>query len=149
MYVLEALRLVPSAAPCLRISDTCLGISDWRYGQAVKKGDTLLLDFSVAGRDGERFPYPSQMKLDRPLEVYQHLPFIDGLHGSLVQDIAVAGLVEQLRVFGKTTGLRRAPGAQGTLRKIRENGVVSYLSDARDEWVPLPPSLKVHFDAMP
>ena len=149
IYVLEALRLLPPAAPCFRTSDTYPGISDWRYAQAVKKGDTLLLDFAVAGRQGERFPYPDKMKLDRPVELHQHLPFIEGLHGPLVKDIAVAGLAEQLRVLGKMTGLRRAPGAQGTLRKIRENGVVSYLSDARDEWVSLPPSLKLHFDALP
>ncbi|KAF2628738.1 heme peroxidase [Macroventuria anomochaeta] len=149
VYVLEALRLVPPAAPCLRISNMYPGINDWRYAQAIKKGDTLLLDFAAAGRDGERFPYSSEMKLGRPLEVYQHLPFIDGLHSPLVKDIAVAGLAEQLRVFGKLKGLRRAPGAPGMLKKIRENGVVSYLNDAQDEWVPLPPSLKLRFDALP
>ena len=137
------------AAPCLRTADTHPGISDWRYTQAIKKGNTLLLDFAVAGRDGQMFPYPGSMKLDRPLDVYQRLPFVEGLHGPLVKDIAVAGLAEQLRVFGKMEGLRRAPGASGMLKKIRENGVVSYLSDARDEWVPLPPSLKLRFDALP
>ena len=149
IYVLEALRLLQPAAPFMRTSDTDPGITDWRYAQAIKKGDILLLDFTVAGRKGERFPYPDEMKLDRPVELYRHLPLVEGLHGALVKDIAVAGLAEQLRVLGKMTGLRRAPGAQGVLKKIRENGVVSYLSDARDEWVPLPPSLKLHFDTLP
>lgn len=89
------------------------------------------------------------MKLDRPLALYDHIPSIDGLHGPLVKEIAIAGLAEQLRVFGKLDGLRRAPGAPGTLRKVRENGVVSYLNDAQDEWVPLPPSLKLRFDTLP
>lgn len=149
IYVLEALRLLPPAAPCLRTSNSYPAISDWRYAQAVKKGDTLLLDFSIAGRNGERFPRPNEMKLDRPLEVYDYIPFIDGLHGPLVKEIAIAGVAEQLRVFGKIDGLRRAPGAAGTLRKVRENGVVRYLSDAQNEWVPLPPSLKLRFDTLP
>jgi len=89
------------------------------------------------------------MKLDRPLEAYGYVPFIDGLHGPLVEEIAIAGVAEQLRVFGKMDCLRQAPGAAGTLRKIRENGVVRYLRDAQDEWVPLPPSLKLRFDTLP
>lgn len=54
IYVLEALHLLPPAAPCLRTSNSYPAISDWRYAQTVKKGDTLLLDFSIAGRIGER-----------------------------------------------------------------------------------------------
>ncbi|KAJ8115410.1 hypothetical protein OPT61_g2941 [Boeremia exigua] len=149
LYVLEALRLVPPAAPCVRTSQTHPNIKDWRNAQDVKKGETFLLDFAIAGRDGERFPHPGAMKLDRPLEVYQYLPFVEGLHGPLVKDIAVAGSAEQLRVFGKLEGLRRVPGASGMLKKLREHGVVSYLNDAQDAWVPLPPSLRLRFDALP
>jgi hypothetical protein len=149
VYVLEALRLLPSAAPCVRKLDTHSARKDWRDGQAIKKGDTLILDFAVAGRNGQRFPHPDSLLLTRPLKVYQHLPFIEGLHDPLARDIAVAGLAEQLRVFGKMEGLRRALGASGTLGKVRENGVVSYLSDAQDAWVPIPPSLKLRFDSLP
>ena len=149
VYVLETLRLLPSAAPCVRKSEIDPALNDWRDGQAIKQGDTLILDFAVAGRNGERFPHPDSLLLTRPLEVYQHLPFIEGLHDPLARDIAVAGLAEQLRVFGKMEGLRRAPGVSSTLRKVRENGVVSYLSDAQDAWVPIPPSLKLRFDSLP
>jgi hypothetical protein len=149
VYVLEALRLLPSAAPCVRKLDTDSALKDWRDGQAIKKGDTLILDFAVAGRNGQRFPHPDSLLLTRLLKVYQHLPFIEGLHDPLARDIAVAGLAEQLRVFGKMEGLRRALGASGTLGKVCENGVVSYLSDAQDAWVPIPPSLKLRFDSLP
>ena len=144
IYVLEALRLLPPAAPCLRTSDTYPGISDWRYARAIKKGDTLLLDFAAAGRDGEKFPCPDAMRLGRPLAAYDQLPFIDGQHGALVKEIAIAGVAEQLRVFGKMNGLRRVGG----LRELRNNGVVSYLSDSQDEWISLPPSLKLQFDTL-
>lgn len=149
VYVLEALRLLPPVAPCIRTSDTYPGINDWRYTQAIKKGDTLMLDFAVAGRDGQRFPSPDSIRLDRPLEIYQHLPLVEGLHGPLVKEIVVAGLAEQLRVFAKMACVRRAPVASGMLRETRESGIVSYLSDAQDAWVPLPPGLKLRFRSLP
>lgn len=138
IYVLEALRLSPPAAPFLRVSDTLPSISDWRYAQAIKKGNTLHLDIATASHDPTRFPHAEKIKLDRPQEFY--LPFFDGPHGSLVSDIVVPGLVAQLRVLGKLKGLRRAPGTQGSLKRNAENGVVSFLSEAGDEWVPFPSS---------
>jgi hypothetical protein len=74
-----------------------------------------------------------EIRLDRPVEIYQYLPSFRRLHGALARDAAVAGLTEQLRIFRKTTGLRWAPGARGMLKKIRDNGAVSYLSDDWDE----------------
>ncbi|CAO2655876.1 Nn.00g046790.m01.CDS01 [Neocucurbitaria sp. VM-36] len=144
VYVLEALRLVPPAAPTLRISDTLSSISDWRYSQAIKRGDILHLDTTTASRDPEKFPDPDAIKLDRPRDLY--LPFLDGLHGVLIRDIIITGLVAHLRVFGRLQGLKKAPGEQGRLQKKKENGVVSFLSEAQDEWIPLPTSMKVHFD---
>jgi hypothetical protein len=94
------------------------------------------------------YPRPSKMKLGRPLEVYNYIPFIDGLRGPLIKEIAIARVAEQLRVFGKLDGLRRAPGAVGTLRKVRENRVERSLSDAQNEWVTLPPSLRLRFDIL-
>lgn len=138
VYVLEALRLVSPAAPTLRISDAFPSISDWRYTQAIKKGDTLLLDINVASRDPVRFPDPKTIRLDRPQESY--LPCADGLHGFPIRDILVAGLTAQLRVFGRLKGLKRVPGVQRRLQKKNEHGFVSFLSEAQDEWVPLPTS---------
>jgi hypothetical protein len=136
--VLEALRLSPPAAPFLRISDTLPSITDWRYAQAIKKGDTLYLDIASASRDPTRFPDPDQIKLDRPLNSY--LPFVDGAYGPLVREIVVPGLVAQLRVLAKLEGLKKAPGIQGRWKTKSENGIVSFLSEAQDEWVPFPTS---------
>ncbi|KAF1845382.1 heme peroxidase [Cucurbitaria berberidis CBS 394.84] len=146
VYVREALRLVPFAAPTLRISDTFPSISDWRYTQAIKKGDTLHLNIAAASRDPEKFSDPEAIKLDRSQASY--LPFVDGLHGSLIRDIIIAGLAAQLRVFGRLEGLKRAPGTQGRLLKKNENGLVSFLSEAQHEWIPLPTSMKLHFDSL-
>ena len=122
VYVLETLRFPPSAAPCIRKSKFDSALNEWHHGQAIKKGDTVILDSAAAGCNGQRFPHPDSLLLTRPLKVYQHMPFIEGLHDPLARDITVVGLAEQLPVFRKTEGLRRAPGASGTLRKVRENG---------------------------
>jgi hypothetical protein len=137
-YVIEALRLSAPAAPICRVSDILPSISDWRYAQAVKKGDVLRLDIAAASLDPTRFPEPDQIKLNRPRESY--LPFIDGSHGQVFREIVVAGLVAQLRVFGKLKGLRKAQGIQGMMKRKTNNGFVSFLSEAQDEWLPFPAS---------
>jgi cytochrome P450 len=124
-YALEALRLSSPAAPFLRTSDS-------------GEGPIVHVDVATASRDPTQFPDPDQIKLDRPLDSY--LPFFDGLHGALVEEVVMAGLVAQLQVLGKLVGLKRAPGESGVLRRKSENGIVRFLSEARDAWVPFPTS---------
>ncbi|KAI4624563.1 hypothetical protein J4E83_004238 [Alternaria metachromatica] len=137
-YVLEALRLITPATGFLRIPNTFLTTSDWRHAEGINKGDDLILDVATASRDPAVFPDPDNINLDRPQELY--LPFIDGLHGALTRPIIVAGLVTQLRIFARMEGLRKGPGTQETLRREVQEGTVSFLSEAKDEWVPLPVS---------
>ncbi|CAN9364660.1 unnamed protein product [Alternaria alternata] len=144
-YVLEALRLITPATGFLRIPNTFLTTSDWRHAEGISKGDDLILDVATASRDPEIFPDPDSINLDRPQELY--LPFLDGLHGSLTRPIIVAGLVTQLRIFARLEGLRKGPGTQETLRREVSEGTISFLSEAKDEWVSLPVSMRVHYDA--
>jgi hypothetical protein len=104
-----------------------------------------VLDVASASRDPKHFPDPNNIDLNRPQELY--LPFTDGLYGALTKPIFIAGLVTQLRIFGRMEGLRKAPETQETLKREIQEGTVSYLSEAKDEWVPLPVSMRVHFDA--
>jgi len=136
--VLEALRLITPATGFLRIPNTFLTTSDWRHAEGINKGDDLILDVATASRDPAIFPDPNNINLDRPHELY--LPFIDGLHGALTRPIIVAGLVTQLRIFARMEGLRKGAGTQETLRREVQEGTVSFLSEAKDEWVPLPVS---------
>ncbi|KAF2036661.1 heme peroxidase [Setomelanomma holmii] len=131
VYVLEALRLSPPVAPVLRVSDTLPSITDWRYAQAIKKGDILHLDVATASRDPFRFPDPNHIKLDRPQGSY--LPFADGIYGPLVREIVVPGLVAQLRIFGNLKGLKEASGIQGRWKRKCEHEVVAFLNEAQDE----------------
>ncbi|KAH8730927.1 heme peroxidase [Phaeosphaeriaceae sp. PMI808] len=143
-YVLEALRLSPPVAPLLRVSDTPPKINDWRHAQNIKEGDNLLLDIAAASRDMTIFPDPDKVKTDRSQALY--LPFTDTSHGSLVQEIVVLGLTAQLRVFGKLKRLEKAPGTRGRIKTESTSGVTSFLSEAQDEWLAFPDSMKVHFD---
>lgn len=137
-YVLEALRLITPATVFLHIPNTFLTTSDWRHAEGISKGDDLILDVATASRDPEIFPNPDNINLDRPQELY--LPCLDGLHGSLTRPIIVAGLVTQLRIFARLEGLRKGPGTQETLRRDVSEGTISFLSEAKDEWVSLPVS---------
>jgi hypothetical protein len=76
------------------------------------------------------------------------LPFTDGLHDALTRLIHIARLVTQLRIFGRLEGLRRTPESQEAPKREVQEGTVSYLSEAKDEWVPLPVSMRVHFDGV-
>jgi hypothetical protein len=137
-YILEAPRLSPPITPFLRVSDIFPSISDWRYAQAIKKGDTLLLDIATASRDLSRFPDPEQIKLDRPRDSY--LPFYDGSHSSLVMEIVMMGLGAQLRVLGKLHNVTIAPEMQGTTKLGTARNVDNFLSGAHGERNLLSPS---------
>jgi hypothetical protein len=137
-YILEALRLSPPITPFLRVSDIFPSISDWRYAQAIKKGDTLLLDVATASRDPSRFSDPEQIKLDRPRDSY--LPFYDGPHSSLVMEIVMMGLGAQLRVLGKLHDVTIAPEMQGTTKQGTARNVDNFLSGAHGEKRLLSPS---------
>jgi hypothetical protein len=145
-YVLEAIRLVTPATGFLRIPNTFLTTSDWRRAEGIEKGDDLLLDVATASRDPNYFPEPDTIDLNRPEELY--LPFTDGLHGALTRPIFIAGLVTQLRIFGRMEGLRKTSESQETLKREVQEGMVSYLSEAKDEWVSLPVSMRVQFDSL-
>jgi cytochrome P450 len=140
-YILEALRLSPPITPFLRVSDAFPSISDWRYAQAIKKGDTLLLDIATASRDPTRFPDPEQIKLDHPQDSY--LPFYDGPHSSLVMEIVMTGVVAQLRVLGRLQDLKEAPEMEGTLKKETARDIDNSLDEAHGERIPLPHSRSI------
>ncbi|KAF2678245.1 heme peroxidase [Lentithecium fluviatile CBS 122367] len=144
-YALEGLRLTTPLSAIVRIAHLDATLVDGATTHSVKKGDTLVLDIAKASRDPDNFPDPDDIDLDRPEESYIH--FGKGMHTCLGRSIAVAGLVEQLRIFGKMKGLRRAPGNQRRLRSRRVGAVTMFLSDGADAWNPLPTSMKLHVDA--
>jgi cytochrome P450 len=132
------LRLTSPLSAIVRIASLDTSLVDGATTHNITKGETLVLDMGKASHDPDKFPDPEEIKLDRPGESYMH--FGRSMHMCLGRHIAVAGLAEQLRIFGKMKGLRRAPGNQGKLRSRKFGAVTMFLSDGTDAWNPLPTS---------
>ncbi|KAF1977554.1 heme peroxidase [Bimuria novae-zelandiae CBS 107.79] len=139
-YVLEALRLVAPFQGTFRIATSDGTLEDGAVTRSIKREDIIFLDFKEAGRNPSKFPLPTEIHLgdllDRPEENFVH--FSRSMHTYLGRYIAVAGLTEQLRLFGKLKGLRRAPGSQGTLKMRKVGAMTSYLSNGADAWESFP-----------
>lgn len=83
----------------------------------VKPGDKVFCSFVGAARDPEVFPKPDEVRLDRDPASYIHYGI--GEHTCLGKEASLVGLTAMLRVVGKLKGLKRAPGPQGQLKKVR------------------------------
>lgn len=86
----------------------------------VKPGDKVFCSFVGAARDPSVFPDPDQVRIDRPMESYIHYGLGD--HTCLGKEASMVALTAMLRTVGKLEGIRRAPGAQGQLKKVPRPG---------------------------
>jgi cytochrome P450 len=132
------MRLTAPLSTIVRVATSNANLLDGATTHLVKEGDTVVLDMEKASRDPKKFPNPDEIMLDHSEDSYIH--FGRGIHTCLGRTIAVAGLVEQLKIFAKMEGLRRAPGDQGRLRSIKVGSATMFLSDGMDAWNPLPSS---------
>jgi cytochrome P450 len=119
--VQEAMRFDPLAPGLPRVA-----LTDWtlargtRRATKVPKGATVLAAFASAMMDPRRLPEPCQFRTGRlPCE---YLHFGHGLHECFGRYINHATLHRMLKPLLRQPNLRRAPGAEGRLRK---NGIFS------------------------
>ena len=92
-----------------------------------------------ANRDPSVFPSPNEVKIDRPLESYIHYGV--GPHRCLGEDASRVALTAMLKVVGRLENLRRAPGPQGTMKKIpRAGGFYVYMTENHGGYFPFPTS---------
>jgi linoleate 10R-lipoxygenase len=64
-----------------------------------------------------------------------------GPHTCLGGEASKVALTAMLRVVGRLENLRRAPGAQGELKKIpKENGFYTYMREDQSSFYPFPMS---------
>ena len=81
------------------------------------------------------FPDADQVKLDRPIELYQM--WSAGPHGCAGRAIAITALTSMTRVCAQLKNLRRAPGAQGQIKYVPGPlGSRRYLSDDWSRYQP-------------
>ncbi|KAI4157319.1 MAG: hypothetical protein LQ342_008380 [Letrouitia transgressa] len=132
-YVLEAGRLTSFLALvriCIPDKGEAAQVrTDQGSMTTLKKGEVALCNVTAAFRDPSVYPDPNQVKLDRPMDVYQMWSM--GPHGCAGRAIAITALTSMTRVCAQLKNLRRAPGDQGKIKYIPGPlpGTRQYLTD--------------------
>ncbi|ROV93831.1 hypothetical protein VMCG_08781 [Cytospora schulzeri] len=145
-YTLEGFRLSPGASGILRVSPENTTLTDGADTTQLPSGSRLFCDFNTAGRDPSKFPKPEKVELDRPEESYIHYGW--GPHACLSRPIATTAGAAMLRAFARECpNARRAPGAQGEMKRKLYNGEFTvFLSEDGASWENFPVAKKVLFD---
>ncbi|KAL1969515.1 hypothetical protein VTN77DRAFT_8953 [Rasamsonia byssochlamydoides] len=111
----------------------------------LKADQRILCNLVAAAKDPAAFPEPDKVKLDRDLDLYMHFGY--GPHQCLGYGICQIALTAMLKVVGRLDNLRRAPGAQGQLKKIPvPGGLTVYMTADQSSFFPFPSTMKVQWD---
>jgi len=115
--VFEAMRFDPLAPAMMRTvtRDYVLAQGTPR-ARRVPRGATMMASFASAMQDPRRIPDPKTFDPDRQPHEYIH--FGHGLHECFGKAINHATLHRMLKPLLAQSGLRRAPGKSGKLRKV-------------------------------
>ena len=120
-------------------------IQDGERAVVVKAGEEVLCDLVTACQDPKGFPDPEKVILDRPLESYIH--FGGGPHMCLGYGVSKLALTTMLKTVGRLDNLRRAPGAQGQIKKVAgPGGITMYMTADQSSLFPFPTTMKVRWD---
>lgn len=145
-YALEGFRLDPAAAGALRVvAVSGASIQDGDRAITPAAGSALLADFNTAGRDPSVFPDPTEVKIDRPDDLYIHHGY--GGHACLGRKTVEIAMAVQLRAFARLKNLRRAPGPAGQLKTTAVNGAFKvFMAEDWSQWTPFPSTWKLYYD---
>ncbi|KAL7623519.1 hypothetical protein AAE478_007202 [Parahypoxylon ruwenzoriense] len=111
----------------------------------VRAGDCVFINSVGAAKDATHFPEPGKVNPRRPLDAYIH--FRLGPHDCLGIDACQSGLTEMFRSVFKLKNVRRAPGAQGELKRVPRDGAFElYMRDDRGAYFPFPCTMKICYD---
>ncbi|KAI1770674.1 linoleate diol synthase [Hypoxylon cercidicola] len=143
-YCMEGVRLAGEFGFCCEaaVSDTIK--EDDGNEVPIRTGDRLFVSSANAAKDARRFPDPEKVNPRRPLDAYIH--FWMGPHACLGRDACQAGLTGMFRSVFQLKNVRKAPGAQGQLKKIyRPGGFYLYLRED-GSYFPFPCTMKICYD---
>ncbi len=114
-YVFEALRFCPQNPILLRRCEQSVTIAAGTdRATLIPQGSLVVVGTEAAMFDPARFPEPEAFRIDRPQEDYIH--FGSGMHTCFGRHIATVLIPTVAKQLLKRQGLRRAEGAEGTLR---------------------------------
>ena len=111
----------------------------------VNPGEQVFVDCVTASQDPIAFPEPQTVKPDRPRDSYIH--YGQGPHQCLGYGVSKLAMTTMLKTVGKLDNLRRAPGVQGTIKKIAgPGGITLYMTADHSRYFPFPTTMKVRWD---
>ena len=143
-YFMEGARIRATVGVYRNVSEPTT-IDDGDRKINVVPGDEIFVDCVTASQDAGTFPEPDQVKLDRPMDSYMHYGY--GPHRCLGYDISRLALTTMLKTVGKLENLRRAPGAQGHIKKIAgPGGITRYMKADQSSYYLFPTTMKVRWD---
>ena len=143
-YFLEGTRLRATVG-LYRDVATKETIEDGDRKVQVNPGEEIFVDCVTASQDPAAFPEPQTVKPDRPRDSYIH--YGQGPHQCLGYGVSKLAMTTMLKTVGKLDNLRRAPGVQGTIKKIAgPGGITLYMTADHSRYFPFPTTMKVRWD---
>ncbi|OOQ87882.1 Linoleate 10R-lipoxygenase [Penicillium brasilianum] len=143
-YCLEAIR-INGTFGAYREARNAVTVEENGKMIEIQPGNKIFASFVQANHDPSVYPEPNEVNLDRPIDSY--INHGQGPSTGFGKEITKIALVAMLRVVGRLQNLRRALGAQGQLKKVRqEGGYYVYLRQDGTSYFPFPMSLKLHWD---
>ena len=128
-----------------RTTSSAQTIHDGPRTLTLPPNSRLMVDLVTASHDPATFPDPETVRLDRPMDSYIHYGL--GPHQCLGYDISKLAMTTMLKTVARLEGLRRAPGPQGEIKKVRvEGGFELYLTADGSGFFPFPTTMKVRWD---
>ncbi|KAI0197948.1 linoleate diol synthase [Astrocystis sublimbata] len=144
-YCMEGIRLAGTFGAYREASADDVITEDDGSTVAVKAKQRVFVNFSSAAKDEKTFPKADQVDPRRPLNTY--VSYVLGPHTCLAQNTCQVALTEMCRAVFRLKNLRRAPGAQGELKKVKDSeGYNVYMREDRGAFYPFPSTMHVCFD---
>lgn len=144
-YCMEGIRLAGTYGAYREASVDDVITEDDGSEISVKSKHRVFVNFSAAAKDAQNFPSPDEVNPRRPLNAY--VTYILGPHTCLAQGTCQVALMEMFRSVFRLKNLRRAPGAQGELKRVRDSeGFDVYMREDRGAFYPFPATMVICYD---
>ncbi|KAI1331626.1 linoleate diol synthase [Xylariaceae sp. FL0255] len=146
-YIMEAIRLAGTFGSYREATADDVIPGDDGRSTPIKAKDRVYLSFAGASADANNFPNPSEVNPKRPLTSY--ITFAVGPYAAnqASKDAVNSALVEMFRAAFRLKNLRRAPGPQGELKRVKDqDGFDVYMREDRGAYYPFPCTMVVAYD---
>ncbi|KAI3322602.1 linoleate diol synthase [Xylariaceae sp. AK1471] len=144
-YCMEGIRLAGTFGSCREATVDDIIREDDGSEIVVKAKDRVFVSFAGASKDAKNIPNPEDVNPRRPLTTY--ISYMLGPHTCLARNTCEVALTEMFRSVFRLKGLRRAPGPQGELKKVRgPDGFDVYMREDRGAYYPFPCTMQICYD---